>query len=114
MPLPPAVKKLVEKMLDDYREKKIPHSVRDKVWLTTRFRGNSVTLVECRPLFNDPSKITETVVAQFRFDPGNKTWTLYCADRNSRWHLYSYADPSKKLDDLLKELDADPTGIFWG
>jgi hypothetical protein len=114
MPLLPSVKKQVEKILDDYCEKKIPHSVRDKLWLKTKFRGNSVTLVECRPFYQDPSKIIETVVAQFRFDPGNETWTLYCADRNSRWHLYSLADPSRRLDDLLNEVDADPTGIFWG
>jgi hypothetical protein len=31
-----------------------------------------------------------------------------------RWHLYIDAESSPKLDDLLKEVDRDPTGIFWG
>ena len=41
-------------------------------------------------------------------------WTLYCTDRNSRWHLYWEYKPAKNLDELLEEIDEDPTGIFWG
>ena len=39
----------------------------------------------------------EYPVAQLRFDPTDRRWVLYCADRNGRWHNYG-----------------DPTGIFWG
>ena len=41
-------------------------------------------------------------------------WTLFCADRNSKWHLYTEAKPSSNLDALLSAVDADPTGIFFG
>lgn len=41
-------------------------------------------------------------------------WTLYYADRNSKWHLYYEIEPSADFDDLLREVDEDPTGIFWG
>jgi hypothetical protein len=44
----------------------------------------------------------------------NKQWTLYCMDRNSRWHLYDLIEPSADFDDMLIALDRDPTGIFWG
>jgi hypothetical protein len=114
MTLPTAVKTKVEKKLDSYCEKKIPDKAKDKIRLITRFRGNSVTLVESRPYHRDPAVWTKTVVAQFRFNPTDDIWTLYCADRNGRWHLYEYTEPSMNLDDLLKEIDDDPTGIFWG
>ena len=53
-------------------------------------------------------------IAQFRFNPKNSKWTLYCADRNSRWHEYNDLDPDQEFETLLREVDADPTGIFWG
>jgi hypothetical protein len=35
-------------------------------------------------------------------------------DRNSRWQLYDLIKPSADFDDMLKALDNDKTGIFWG
>jgi hypothetical protein len=35
-------------------------------------------------------------------------------DRNSRWHLYDLIKPGADFDDMLKALDDDRTGIFWG
>jgi hypothetical protein len=64
--------------------------------------------------FRDPSVWTESPVAQFRFDEKTKKWDLYCRDRNSKWYLYSEIDSSANFDGLLKEVDRDPTGIFWG
>jgi len=41
-------------------------------------------------------------------------WTLYWADRNSRFQRYWECDPSSHVRDLLAEIDDDPTYIFWG
>lgn len=114
MPLPEFTKKLVETRLSKYCDYKIPSAARDKVKLFFKIRGNSVTLYETRPHFMDPSIWTENPVAQFRFDEKTKKWDLYCCDRNSKWHLYIDMDSSVNFDDLLKEVDSDPTGIFWG
>ena len=40
-------------------------------------------------------------------------WTLYCF-RNERPVRYAFCEPSAKVQDLLAEIDADPTLIFWG
>ncbi len=53
-------------------------------------------------------------IAQLRFDPDSDTWSLYCCDRNERWFPYFDTDPSRDVRPLLAEIDADPTGIFWG
>ncbi|MFF0372205.1 DUF3024 domain-containing protein [Micromonospora sp. NPDC005087] len=31
-----------------------------------------------------------------------------------RFHRYDLAPPTTNINDLLNELDQDPTGIFWG
>ena len=43
-----------------------------------------------------------------------RLWTLYWLDRNSKFHIYERIKPSKYIETLLKEVNSDPTGIFWG
>jgi Protein of unknown function (DUF3024) len=39
---------------------------------------------------------------------------LYWRDRNLRFNIYDLLPPSDRVDDLLDEIDRDPTCIFWG
>ncbi len=114
MPLPEFTRKLVETRLSTYCANKIPVTIPDQVRLEFRIKGNNVTLYKTRTVFGDPSVWSESPVAQFRFDDETKKWNLYCCDRNSKWYLYSEIDSSANFDDFLKEVDRDPTGIFWG
>jgi hypothetical protein len=114
MPLPQDVRDEVERRLEQYCRERFPERVRDQLRLSYRIRGNNVTLVEGRPGLLNPEKWSDMAVAQFRFRPADSKWLLYWADRNSRWHEYDDVEPSDDLDDLLREVDRDPTGIFWG
>ena len=51
---------------------------------------------------------------QLRFEPSDGRWTLHDADRNPRWHLYDQVKPTTDINVIIRELDDDPTGIFWG
>jgi hypothetical protein len=42
------------------------------------------------------------------------TWALCWRDRNELVHEYDRVPPSRDIDDLLDEIDGDPTAIFWG
>ena len=112
--LPEFTRKLVETKLKTYCDGRIPSHLRQELRLTWKFRGNAVTLYESRPRFLEPEKWANMPVAQFRFDEQEKTWELFQADRNGRWHWYLNAAPTTDFEALLAELDADPTGIFWG
>ena len=114
MAIPVDIKVLVELSLISFIEQRVPLYVRDQVRLSYRFRGNSVTLYEDRPSFPKPSEWVNIPVAQFRFNAEKHLWTLYCADRNSRWHEYLELEPSHDFEVLLEEVNEDPTGIFWG
>jgi hypothetical protein len=39
---------------------------------------------------------------------------LYWRDRNRRFHLYDLVSPTASVEELLAEVDRDPTAIFWG
>ena len=114
MPLSEFTRKLVETKLTEYCKHRIPTDIRDQIRLIFKIMRDKVTLIETRPCFRDPSIWTENPVAQFRLDKNTHKWTLYCMDRNSRWHLYDIIKPSADFDDMLKALDRDPTGIYWG
>jgi DUF3024 family protein len=97
-----------------YCEAKVPAHLRDEARVEMGVRGGSVTIFDCRPPWHE--KLTEwskVPVAQLRYDEATHTWLLYFADRNSRWHRYDDLGPCS-VAEALKEIDADPTGIFWG
>lgn len=115
MPLPELVKALVDKKLSAYCARRVSPRVADKLRISYTVRGSSVTIFENRaPWRPEFIEWTSTSVAQMRYDVKTGKWTLYCADRNSRWHKYEGLLPSKNIDQILAEIDRDPTGIFWG
>ncbi|HAL55686.1 MAG TPA: hypothetical protein DCP63_04220 [Bacteroidetes bacterium] len=114
MPLPKHVRDYVERtMTVDYCANRVSERVRDRLRVGFQTRGNSVTPFEERPQFQNPSHWIKVVIAQFRYNYANGQWSLSCADRNSRWHDYEF-NAARDIRTLLREVDADPTGIFWG
>jgi Protein of unknown function (DUF3024) len=100
--------------ISKYCDKRVPIDVRDKVRLEVGVRGTAVTIFECRPSWDrDLTEWSRNPVAQLRYDSEQRDWTLYFADRNSRWHTYDMIAPGN-VDDLMKEIEDDPTCIFWG
>jgi hypothetical protein len=106
-------KKQIEKILTAYCSEKLSLYLHEEMQLGFRFRGDSVTLYEVRPAFTKPGIWAKSAVAQFRFNHNSKKWTLYWPDRNSKWHEYEVIESSRKFETLLKEVQEDPTGIFW-
>jgi hypothetical protein len=75
-----------------------------------------LTIVECRAPWqeDDDREWTRFPIARLRYTKVSKTWELYWRDRNLRFHAYDRTRPSANIDELLAEIDRDPTGIFWG
>lgn len=57
---------------------------------------------------------TTLPVARLRYTATDRMWTLYWRDRNLRFHRYDQLAASPRVDDLLAEIERDPTAIFWG
>ncbi len=95
---------------------RVPEGLRDEIRLECSTRGNTITIAERRPPWKPElgPEWSELKVAQLRHDQHTEAWSLYCADRNGRWFPYDEVDPSKDVRLLLDEVDADPTGTFWG
>jgi hypothetical protein len=48
-----------------------------------------------------------------RYTKSRNRWSLYWRDRNLKFHEDELADPTPDIQDLLDEIDRDPTNIFW-
>jgi hypothetical protein len=85
-----------------------------RVEIDETLRG--LTILDCRPLWSDrtDSEWTRMPIARLAYSKQAAEWTLYYADSNDRFHRYIDCAPSKHVSDLLAEIDADPTCIFWG
>jgi len=78
---------------------KIPAQARDEARIDVR--GTSVTVLDCRALWEpDVVEWSRSPVAQLRYDPAARVWSLSWADRNSRWRRYDGLGPAG-VDDLL-------------
>ena len=110
MSLPETEQHRVKKLLCAFIEKQVSAHARDQVKLVYKITGSKLILIETRPHFQDPSVWTEMPIAQFEYDEAAKVWSLYAYDRNNRRKPYSKGP----FEQLIQEVDKDPTGILWG
>ena len=111
MPAPPGRDlALIQRFCDE----QVPDHVRDKKRIEMTRRGLSVTIWECdAPHVMHTDDWFRVPVAKLKYDDEYRTWTLHWSDRNSRFHRYESTKPGN-VETLLREIDDDPTGIFWG
>jgi hypothetical protein len=97
-------------------QQRVPEHVRSQVTVEYDVTPRDLTIVECRPPWRaDMGKEwTRFPIARLRYTKATGQWSLYWRDRHLRFHLYDRITPSAQIDDLLREIDRDPTAIFWG
>ena len=113
MALSEFTRKLVETRLAWFCREKIPLHYRGMIRLGFKIEEDFVTIFEQRSAFADPNRWVDLDVAQFRWNEGQKTWSLYYKDRESNWRAY-YLNPKADFEILLREVDDDPVEVFWG
>jgi hypothetical protein len=78
--------------------------------------GRDVTIVERRPpwgLQAGPEWMS-TPVALLRYLTSRRVWRLYWRGSDERWHEYPDLRFARTVDELLAEIDRDPTALLWG
>ena len=114
MPIPFLKKQLAEAQMAKFCKDRIPLEYQNEIKMSYRIRGQSMTLYESRPAMFDKGEWHDMAIAQFRYSDEDGKWTLYCADRNGKWHFYMECEASSNFQDLIDEVEKDPTCIFFG
>ncbi len=95
---------------------RVPEHARHQVRVECEIAPRHLTIVERRAPWREDfgPEWTTFPIARLGYTVADKSWTLYWRDRNLRFHAYDLLVPSPRVDDLLTEIDRDPTCIFWG
>jgi hypothetical protein len=95
---------------------RVPEHARHQVRVECEIGPRHLTILERRAPWREDSgpDWTSLPIARLRYTAADQSWTLYWRDRNLRFHRYDQLAPSQQVEDLLTELDRDPTCIFWG
>jgi hypothetical protein len=95
---------------------RVPEHAHHQVRVECEVAARHVTVVERRaPWAEDLGpEWTSFPIARLRYTANDRRWTLFWRDRNLRFRRYELLLPSNRVEDLLAELDRDPTCIFWG
>ena len=115
MALPVLTQHIAQTRLAAFCERRVPPAVRHQVRLELEFTGHEVCVIESRPHFRDPSHWTRLPVARFRFNAAAGTWSLDSPNLRQKggWRPYPAA-PSRDLERLIRIVDQDESGVFWG
>jgi hypothetical protein len=118
--MPLHTRRLCERALDAYCERICPPGVRNAVNIGYRIEQSHITLFEWRPICGVPGTRREVRVAQMRWSARDNLWRLYHADDGSQgversaWRRAEFTAPRRSFIELLRDIDADPQGLFWG
>lgn len=93
---------------------RVPAHLHDQVRVEVDAEQRHLTIVECRPPWDGVGEWTRFPVARLRFTRTSGLWSLFWRDRNLRFHHYDGINDTATVEDLLAEIEQDPTSIFWG
>ena len=99
-----------------WAEQQTPAEFQDRMRVEVEVHPRGLTIVECSlmPDLNGGVDWLRVPSARLNYSSGSGEWTLFCFDGNSKVHRYPDFDPSIEIQDLLHEIEEDPTCIFWG
>ena len=104
----------IKKYVGSLCARRSPVHIRDKLSLEYRIKNHDVLIYERRPMWNDPSKTTESAVAKLRYVRKSKEWKLYWQRANMKWYAYEPFPSSNDLAKVVDVIDNDEFGCFFG
>ena len=91
-----------------------PSVIRSQLDLTFALEGQSVTIFEVRPVWNDPSQSSELGIAKSTFVRSRSVWKVFWKRADLKWHRYDPLAEVESVQEFFDEVESDPFACFWG
>jgi len=87
---------------------------KDDLSLEFKVEGHDVVIFEHRPKYGARVGVVDSPVAKLKFVRTHGEWQLLWRRQDLKWHSYEMLPSSRKLEQLVAEVDRDPYGCFFG
>lgn len=99
-----------------WAEGKTPPEFRDQMRVEVERKPRGFVVFECQAPCTDDAgaEWIRMPIARLDYAEDRNEWALFWVDSDDGFHRYDLLDPTTQVTELLDEIDADPTCIFWG
>jgi len=94
--------------------KRTPAHLKDQLRYEFVIEKQNIVINEIRPAWNNPSEFTKLPMAKLSYVNSQKVWKLYWKRASGKWVRYEPKESAKDLRVLVKEIDNDVYGCFFG
>lgn len=91
-----------------------PPHIRNQVDLAYRIEGQSVSIFEVRPDWQNPNEQIEIPVAKATYIKAKELWKVFWQMSDLKWHSYEHAPTVKSFKDFLSLVAEDKHSCFFG
>lgn len=104
----------IDKALGGLCERHSPPDLADQLRTVYEVDRLAVTLYEERPDWRGSGEWMRTPVARFRYVRRADEWELYWMRADLKWHFYEPAGRVRRLSTLVRDVERDEYGCFFG
>jgi hypothetical protein len=106
--------KRIDKTVGGLCRRSSPAEHADQLRVVYAIDGHSVSMWEERPPWRGPGEWTRMGVARFRYFRSRDEWVLYWMRRDLKWHIYDPETSKRDLRTLVRVVEVDHYGAFFG
>jgi hypothetical protein len=106
--------KAIGAALHDLCASRVPEQHRGQIRIEYLVDGHSIVLFEDRPDWRNPALQIREPFAKFRYYRSRGEWNLYWLPSDGNWQRYDAASPARKIDPLVRHVERDTYGCFFG
>jgi hypothetical protein len=105
---------IIEVMGNFIEKKRPPVHVRPQLDIDYRIDGQSVTVVEVRPRWDNPEVYRDSPRAKTTFVKAKNQWKVFWMRADLKWHSYAPKPYVLTLKEFTELVDEDKHHCFWG
>jgi Protein of unknown function (DUF3024) len=105
---------LIHRLVGEFCERRIPARFKDQVRLSYTIGNHEIIISEERASRGASSEWLELEIAKLRYWRAANEWQLYWKRASGKWWPYEAHTRSKTLEAMIKEIDLDSGGCFFG